>query len=170
VPGHDEGLLISLGDQMIANTDPDLAAVLLDGGDSEQYRLLPFRSPAARGAHVVSASLGRGQGPLGLRVRTPAQPDPGLALVDVSATSLMVVPVHAGSWMVSLRCGRLPSGERVGIAFTAEASLARAMGADQPWIYMSAEAMRDMLAPLGVTRIQVDPGVITAGRPVSVSA
>jgi len=123
-----------------------------------------------RGAHVVSASLGRAQGPLGLRVRTPAQPDPGLALVDVSATSLMVVPVHAGSWMVSLRCGRLPSGERVGIAFTAEASLARAMGADQPWIYMSAEAMRDMLAPLGVTRIQVNPGVITAGRPVSVPA
>ena len=32
---------------MIANTDPDLASVLLDGGDSEQYRLLPFRSPAA---------------------------------------------------------------------------------------------------------------------------
>jgi hypothetical protein len=30
--------------------------------------------------------------------------------------------------------------------------------------------MRDMLAPLGVTRIQVDPGVIAAGRPVSVSA
>ena len=35
---------------------------------------------------------------------------------------------------------------------------------------MSAEAMRDMLAPLGVTRIQVDPGAITAGLPVSVSA
>ena len=35
---------------------------------------------------------------------------------------------------------------------------------------MSAAAMRDMLAPLGVTRIQVDPGVIAAGRPVSVSA
>jgi cytochrome P450 len=47
VPEHDEGLLIALGDQMIANTDPDLASVLLDGGESEQYRLLPFRSPAA---------------------------------------------------------------------------------------------------------------------------
>ena len=29
-PAQDEGLLISLGDQMIANTDPDLASVLLD--------------------------------------------------------------------------------------------------------------------------------------------
>lgn len=47
VPEQDEGLLIDLGDQMIANTDPDLASVLLDGGESEQYRLLPFRSPAA---------------------------------------------------------------------------------------------------------------------------
>jgi len=46
-PEEDEGLLIALGDQMIANTDPDLASVLLDGGQSEQYRLLPFRSPAA---------------------------------------------------------------------------------------------------------------------------
>jgi hypothetical protein len=90
--------------------------------------------------------------------------------VDVSATRLLVVPVHTGSGMVSLRCGRLPGGERVGIAFTTQASLARAMGAGQPWIHMSAEAMRDMLAPLGVTRIQVDPGVIAAGRPVSVSA
>ena len=123
-----------------------------------------------RFVRVVSASLGMGREPLGLRVRTPTQPDPGLALVDVSATSLLVVPVHTCSGMVSLRCGRLPSGERVGIAFTAEASLARAMGAGQPWIHMSAEAMRDMLAPLGVTRIQVDPGVITAGRPVSVPA
>lgn len=103
-------------------------------------------------------------------MRTLQRPDPGLAWVDVSATRLMVVPVHTGSGMVSLRCGRLPSGERVGIAFTAEASLARVMGTGQPWIHMSAEAMRDMLAPLGVTRIQVDPGVIAAGRPVSVSA
>jgi len=30
--------------------------------------------------------------------------------------------------------------------------------------------MREMLAPLGVTRIQVDAGVIAAGRPLSVSA
>jgi cytochrome P450 len=47
VPESDEALLIRLGDQMIANTDPDLAAVLLDGGDSDSFRLLPFRSPAA---------------------------------------------------------------------------------------------------------------------------
>jgi hypothetical protein len=56
-------------------------------------------------------------------MRTLARPDPGLASVDVSTTRLLVVPVHIGSGMVSFRCGRLPSGERVGIAFTTEASL-----------------------------------------------
>jgi cytochrome P450 len=47
VPAEDESLMVSLGDQLIANTDPDLTSVLLDGGASEQYRLLPFRNPAA---------------------------------------------------------------------------------------------------------------------------
>jgi hypothetical protein len=111
-----------------------------------------------------------GQGLLGLRMRNPRRVIPGLASVVVSASRLLVVPVHTGPGTASLRCGRLPGGERVGIAFTSQAGLAKVMGADQPWIRLSAVAMRDMLAPLGVTRIQVDPGVIAASRPVSVSA
>ena len=47
VPESDEALLVRLGDQMIANTDPDLTALLLDGGASDAFRLFPFRSPAA---------------------------------------------------------------------------------------------------------------------------
>ena len=39
--------LIDWGDRMIANTDPDYADVLHDSPESEQYRLVPFRSPAA---------------------------------------------------------------------------------------------------------------------------
>jgi hypothetical protein len=107
---------------------------------------------------------------LGLRVRVPAVADPDLTSLDMSATGLMVVPVRTGSGMAGLRCGRLPSGERVGIAFTTEARLARVMGAGQPWIHMSARAMEEMLAPLGVTRIQVDPSLITASLPISVPA
>lgn len=76
---------------------------------------------------------------------------------------MLVVPVHTGSGMVSLRCGRLPSGERVAIAFTTQASLHRVMGTGQPWIHISAEAMRDMLAPLGVTRNCLAP-TATSGR------
>jgi cytochrome P450 len=47
VPAEDESLMVSLGDQLIANTDPDLTSVLLDRSESERYRLLPFRNPAA---------------------------------------------------------------------------------------------------------------------------
>jgi hypothetical protein len=81
----------------------------------------------------------------------------------------MVVPVRTGSGMASLRCGRLPDGRRVGIAFTTEARLIEVMGADQPWIHLHERAVRAMLAPLGVTRIQVDPGVVTPNLPVPVA-
>jgi cytochrome P450 len=77
VPGEDEGLLIDLGDQMIANTDPDLASVLLDGGDSEQYRLLPFRSPAALQMFDYSRRLSRAR---------QQQPQPDLVTALVQGT------------------------------------------------------------------------------------
>jgi cytochrome P450 len=46
-PDEDTGRLIDWGDRMIGNTDPELADVLHDSADSERYRMLPFRSPAA---------------------------------------------------------------------------------------------------------------------------
>ena len=80
------------------------------------------------------------------------------------------MPVRTGPGMVCLRCGRLPTGERTGIAFTSEARLAAVMGADQPWIHLHDQAMKAMLAPLCVTRIQVDPGLVAASVPVAVPA
>lgn len=47
VPERDTPALIDWSDRMIGNTDPDYADVLLDSADSEKYRMLPFRSPAA---------------------------------------------------------------------------------------------------------------------------
>ncbi|MGE5227883.1 MAG: cytochrome P450 [Planctomycetaceae bacterium] len=47
VPQEDAPQLISWGDQMIANQDPDLSALVVDQHDTEAYRLLPFRSPTA---------------------------------------------------------------------------------------------------------------------------
>ncbi len=47
VPESDTDALIRWGDRMIANTDPDFADVLYDSPESERYRLVPFRSPAA---------------------------------------------------------------------------------------------------------------------------
>jgi cytochrome P450 len=47
VPDDHAGRLIDWGNRMIGNTDPDHADVLLDSPESEPYRNLPFRSPAA---------------------------------------------------------------------------------------------------------------------------
>src|SRR5512141_2625131 len=47
VPQDDAPQLIRWGDQMIANQDPDLSALVVDKHDTEAYRLLPFRSPTA---------------------------------------------------------------------------------------------------------------------------
>ncbi|MEV0261254.1 cytochrome P450 [Streptomyces sp. NPDC050617] len=47
VPEHDTRRLIDWGNRIIGNTDPDYADVLLGTEESERYRDLPFRSPAA---------------------------------------------------------------------------------------------------------------------------
>jgi cytochrome P450 len=46
-PEEDTDRLIHWGDRMIGNADPDYSDVLFDSAESERYRLLPFRSPAA---------------------------------------------------------------------------------------------------------------------------
>jgi len=47
VPDHDTDQLIQWGNRMFGNTDPDYTDVLADSPESEAYRDLPFRSPAA---------------------------------------------------------------------------------------------------------------------------
>ena len=61
----------------------------------------------------------------------------------------------------SIQTGRLPNGCRVGIAFTDLSRLRAATGPQQEWIRMSAVALQGMLAPLGVTLIQIDPVLVT---------
>ncbi|MEU6203795.1 SAV_915 family protein [Micromonospora musae] len=70
-----------------------------------------------------------------------------------------VVPVRTtpGRQALAVRTGRLPQGQRVGLAFTDPERLARAMGADQEWTRLCESALRSMLRPLGIDRIQVDP-------------
>ena len=47
VPDKDIYKLIDWGNRMVGNTDPEHADVLAHSDESEAYRLLPFRSPAA---------------------------------------------------------------------------------------------------------------------------
>lgn len=57
VPDDDADKLISWGNKMFGNTDPDYADVLADSPESEQYRDLPFRSPAAKEAYEYGRQL-----------------------------------------------------------------------------------------------------------------
>lgn len=45
-PDEDLDWLVAKGDALIANTDPDFTAHVLDKADTDAYRLMPFRSPA----------------------------------------------------------------------------------------------------------------------------
>ncbi|HXB50466.1 MAG TPA: SAV_915 family protein [Streptosporangiaceae bacterium] len=69
-----------------------------------------------------------------------------------------LVPVRdSRAETLSLQTGRLISGERIGLAFTSEASLLMTLGPSQQWIRLAPGALRAMLAPLGVTCVRVDP-------------
>lgn len=68
------------------------------------------------------------------------------------------VPVQASTaGTLVLRTGRLRSGERIGLAFTSEASLRLTMGPSGQWAVLDGQALKDMLAPLGVEGVRVDP-------------
>ena len=70
------------------------------------------------------------------------------------------VPVHSAGDIAALQTGRLPDGRRVGIAFTTLANLRAASGPRQEWMRLTEEALRETLAPLGVSRIQLDPVLV----------
>jgi len=85
---------------------------------------------------------------------------------------LLFVPVRESrSGIVALRTGRLPSGQRVGLAFTSATSLLSELGPGQPWIRLHENAMRNMLGPAGIDGIRVDaclsapPGAAEATGP-----
>jgi cytochrome P450 len=46
-PDTDHALLTSWGDRLVGHSDPELADVLIGSEESERYKDLPFRSPAA---------------------------------------------------------------------------------------------------------------------------
>ena len=70
----------------------------------------------------------------------------------------LFVPVRmSNAGVLTLRTGRLESGERIGLAFTSEEALSRTLGPAQQWASLGEEPLRDMLAPLGVRQLRVDP-------------
>ena len=47
IPESDAGQMVAWGDAMISNADPEYTPVIIDKVDTDEYRFLPFRSPAA---------------------------------------------------------------------------------------------------------------------------
>jgi hypothetical protein len=70
--------------------------------------------------------------------------------------------------MICVRTGRLASGLPIGLAFTSEASLQSVLGPRQQWTLICEQALLDMLAPLGIYHMRIDPmlaGSIAPGAP-----
>jgi cytochrome P450 len=59
VPADHTTQLIDWGNKMIGNTDPDYADVLMTDAESDQYKHLPFRSPAALEVFEYGRELAR---------------------------------------------------------------------------------------------------------------
>lgn len=59
VPAEDAGQLIDWGNRMVGFDDPEHADVLINSPESEQYRLVPFKSPAALEVFEYGDALAR---------------------------------------------------------------------------------------------------------------
>jgi hypothetical protein len=81
----------------------------------------------------------------------------------------VLVPVRVGRCgAIAVRTGRLPDGQRVGLAFSNPAALAEVFGSDQGWISLNPRMARQMLAEAGAAEMRVD-AVLFAPTPVAVA-
>lgn len=100
LPEEDSDWLVSHGDALIANSDPDFTDYVVDRVDTSEYRLLPFRSP------VAVELIGYGREAFEARRRRPGDdllsallapmPD-GERLSDVELANFFTLLVAAGN-------------------------------------------------------------------------
>jgi cytochrome P450 len=101
VPVSDTGMLINWGNQMVANTDPDYTEHLITDPDSDQYRHLPFRSPAALEVFEYGRELSRqrrgGDGTDLISILTNRIPEDGQPLSPSDFDNYFLLLVIAGN-------------------------------------------------------------------------
>ncbi len=84
--------------------------------------------------------------------------------MDVHHHHFLYVPVrHTADGMDTLAIAHTPDGELAGIAFSSAGALAAACRPSQAFAEMAEDALREVLAPLGITRIQFDPAAVGGG-------
>jgi cytochrome P450 len=100
VPETDAMQLVAWGDQMISNADPEYTPVVIDKMDTEEYRLLPFRSPAALEVfrYAEEMALERRSKPADdiVTVLLTAEPD-GQPLTDLEFKNFFTLMMVAGN-------------------------------------------------------------------------
>lgn len=100
VPETDAGKLVAWGDQMISNADPEYTPVVIDKHDTEEYRLLPFRAPAALEVfkYAEQAAIERREHPSEDVITTllHAEPD-GEPLTDLEFKNFFTLMMVAGN-------------------------------------------------------------------------
>jgi cytochrome P450 len=100
VPESDAGMLVGWGDQMISNADPEYTPVVIDKVDTEEYRLLPFRSPAALEVfrYAEEIALERRDAPQDdiITILLTAEPD-GQPLTDLEFKNFFTLLMVAGN-------------------------------------------------------------------------
>jgi cytochrome P450 len=101
VPDEDTGQLIEWGNRMIGNTDPEHADVLMEDPESEKYRLVPFRSPAALevfeyGQALAKERRGKGRKDL-ISVLADGVPSDGIPMSERDFNTNFLLLVVAGN-------------------------------------------------------------------------
>jgi cytochrome P450 len=101
VPQERTDQLIEWGNRMSGNTDPDYADVLADSEESEEFRLLPFRSPAALevfeyGSQLAAERKG-GDGIDLVSTLVNQIPDDGIPMSDRDFRNYFLLIVIAGN-------------------------------------------------------------------------
>ena len=100
VPDEDGELLVDLGDQLLSNSDPEYTDHVVDKVDTEEFRLIPFRSPA--GLEVFkyaqnAASERRNSQIQDLITRLLEPTNDGLPLTDLEFNNFFTLLVAAGN-------------------------------------------------------------------------
>ena len=100
IPEDDAGRMVAWGDQMISNADPEYTPVIIDKVDTQEYRLLPFRAPAALEVfrYAEEIALERRREPQDDIITTllTAEPD-GEPLTDLEFKNFFTLMMVAGN-------------------------------------------------------------------------